>query len=166
MRPSATIGEACPSPTSTLQRRVSSAGQRSGISNPSTAPSLCGPRHCGQSPATLPDRERRTTIAGIATRHYTSTEGKKLIAPKLEKALGSIKTPEVRSGIIYALAYVGSKETTVPILRDLVKKAKEDYSKRFIRAAIAILEGKGGGFGKSTYWLFAEDRSDPARDDD
>ena len=115
----------------------------------------------------LKDKQKRVAKhAGIATRHFTSTEGKKLIAPKLEKALDSIKTPGVRGGIIYALAYVGNKETTVPLLRDLVKKAREDYSKRFIRAAVAILEGKGGGFGRSTYWLFEEDRSDPARDDD
>ncbi len=155
-----------------LLKRVKKEKDTQGRKNAYRALGVCGGGAADKKAAKallagLKDKQKRVAKhAAIATRHFTSTEGKKLVVPKLENALRSTKTPEVRGGIIYALAYVGNKETTVPILRDAAKKAREDYSKRFIRAAIAILEGKGGGFGRSTWWLFAEDRTDPARDDD
>ncbi|MEE8106524.1 MAG: HEAT repeat domain-containing protein [Planctomycetota bacterium] len=100
--------------------------------------------------------------AALSMRHHRGESGK-LVLTKLEKALGREKTPEIRGGLIYTLAHIGNRETTLPMMEKILEGLNIDYQKRFVRTAIKKLESKGGDFGRSAWFLFSEDREDPAR---
>jgi len=102
--------------------------------------------------------------AALSMRHHMGESGK-LVLRKLEKALDREKTPGIRGGLIYTLAHIGNRETTLPIMEKILEGLNIDYQKRFVRTAIKKLEGKGGDFGRSAWFLFSEDREDPARKD-
>jgi len=100
--------------------------------------------------------------AALGLRDYQGA-GADLVAKTLERLALEIKTPDVRGAIVYALAHLGKKETTLPVFRKLLEDANIDYQKDFYRGAIRVLEGNGD-FGEATRFLFFEDRSDPARE--
>jgi len=105
--------------------------------------------------------------AALALRGYAG-EGAEVVRKKLERAAKSTKDPEVRRAMVYALAYVGSAKTTVPVLEKLLDDEHEEWGQKFIAGAIARLKGtagtgEGDPFAESARWLFWEDRQDPAR---
>ncbi|MHC4547309.1 MAG: HEAT repeat domain-containing protein [Planctomycetota bacterium] len=100
--------------------------------------------------------------AALSLRHYKG-EAAKLVLKQLEQTALRVKDRTVRGGIIYTLAFIGNEKTTVPVLRKILDKLHEDYSKSFVRTAIRLVRGQGGDFGRAGWWIFAEDRDDPAR---
>jgi len=109
--------------------------------------------------------------AGLACAHFKGEEASKLVLKRLEKLALKIKDDTVRSGVVYALAHIGNVETTLPVfqkLKDRFTKNENNWRDRwratFMRAAIKMVKGEGGGFGGRTgRFLFEEDRNDPAR---
>lgn len=104
--------------------------------------------------------------AALGCVSFRGDEASKLVVSKLESYVVKIKTDGVRGAVIYALAYIGNQDTTLPLfekIRDDYKKSKNRWRLAFIRSAIQILKGEGGDFGRSTFWLFRDDREDPAR---
>jgi len=85
---------------------------------------------------------------------------------KLEQLAAKTKDRTVRAGIVYALAYVGNRETTEPVFRKILEDQHDEYGKAFLRDALKMLRKESGDFGRSAYFLFWEDRDDPARRDD
>src|SRR5687768_7833677 len=53
MRFPTSTGDECPTPTGIIQRLVSCSGHCAGSMNEAAVPSRCGPRHCGQSDASI-----------------------------------------------------------------------------------------------------------------
>jgi len=105
--------------------------------------------------------------AALALRAYEG-EGAASVRKKVEHAAASTKDPDVRRALVYALAYVGERKTTVAILQKILADEREEWVRAFVRGAIAKLEGpapEGGEdkFGDAAAWLFSEDRQDPAR---
>ena len=99
----------------------------------------------------------------MALRHYEGA-GAKLVVPQLEKQVVKLKDRSIRGAVVYTLAHIGNPDTTVPALEKVLEKQREDWGRRYVRTAIAMIKGTGGGFsGRSTWWLFAEHRDDPAR---
>ena len=98
----------------------------------------------------------------LALRSYEGP-GAKLVLKKLEQTALKMKDRTVRGAIVYALAFIGNTKTTLPVLQQLLERQKDEYGKSFMRRAIRILRGEGGDFGRSAWWLFREDRDDPAR---
>ncbi len=93
-------------------------------------------------------------------------EGAALVRKKLEQAALRTKDPEVRRGIVYALAFVGDAKTTVPVLEKLLEDEHEEWAQNFVRAAISRVGGakvEADAVSESARWLFWEDRQDPAR---
>jgi HEAT repeat protein len=103
--------------------------------------------------------------AALALRAYASEKAKALVGPKLEQAAQKTKDRNVRGGIVYTLAYVGKRETTEPIFKQLLEDAHDEYAKAFLREALKIVRGESGDFGRAAWFLFWEDREDPARSD-
>jgi HEAT repeat protein len=88
-----------------------------------------------------------------------------LVLKPLEQAALAEKSREVRGAMIFTLAFIGRKDTTIPVLRRILEESPDELARAFVRQAIGTLEGSGGGFGESARWLFREDRDDPARQD-
>ncbi len=103
--------------------------------------------------------------AALALIRYRSDEAKKLVVKKLEKAALKVKDRTVRGGIVYTLAHIGDEKTTIPVFKKILEKLHDDYAKNFMRIAIRRVRGESGDFGRSAYFLFWEDRADPARQD-
>jgi HEAT repeat protein len=104
--------------------------------------------------------------AAIALIAYSTDAAKELVVPKLEKLAAQAKDYQVRGGIVYTLAHIGNVATTLPVFEKIVQKVNDEWGKRFMYGAIAHLKGAGGDFGRSGYFLMAEDRDDPARSQD
>jgi len=98
----------------------------------------------------------------IALRAYEGP-GAAFVLKPLEQTVVRIKDPEIRGAIVYTLAYIGNSATTVPALQEVMAKLNDDMSRAFVQTAINICKGRGGDFGRAAWWLFAEDRNDPAR---
>lgn len=98
----------------------------------------------------------------LALRHYEGA-GAKFVVPKLEKAVLKLKDRTVRGAVVYTLAYIGNPRTTAPVLEKVLEKQRDDWGRRYVRTALSMVRGTGGDFGRSTWWLFAENREDPAR---
>lgn len=92
-----------------------------------------------------------------------------LVLKKLEGYALKLKDPVVRGAVVYALAYIGNEETTLPVLEKLrdeykgSKNRQDEWRLTFVRSAIRMLKGEGGDFGRSAWFLFRDDRDDPAR---
>ncbi len=104
--------------------------------------------------------------AAIAMRQFGTEAAKKLVVSKLEKMLKGKVDADSRGGIVYALAYIGNSKTTLPIFEKARDDTNTDYVKRFYKTAILILKKQESGFGRSAWYLFREDRDDPARKND
>ncbi len=98
----------------------------------------------------------------IAMRSYEGP-GAKFVLKPLEQAALKVKDPDMRGALVYTLAYIGNSETTVPVLQEVMAKLNDDLSRAFVQTAINICKGRGGDFGRAAWWIFAEDRNDPAR---
>ena len=100
--------------------------------------------------------------SAIAIKAYSATDkGRRLVKPKLESLVLREKDREVRGALVYALAYIGDAETTLPVLEKVLERATNDLAKGWVRDAIAVLKKRGDWrFGN---WLWREDRNDPAR---
>ena len=61
------------------------------------------------------------------------------------------------------LSFVGDKETTEPVFRKILEKVNNDTSKGYMRHAIRVLN-KRDSWGRWAYYLYSEDRDDPARE--
>lgn len=103
--------------------------------------------------------------AALALRWYSGEAASALVRGKLEQLAGKTKDRSVRGGIVYALAYIGKRETTEPIFKEILEDQHDEYGKNFMREALRLLRGEGD-FGRSAWFLFWEDRDDPARSDD
>jgi hypothetical protein len=104
-------------------------------------------------------------FAAMSLRSYSSEKAAPLVLPKLEQLALKTKDHVVRGGIVFTLAHIGTRETTEPILKRILEDTNDDRAKGFLREALRVLR-KEGDFGRSTYWLYWEDLSDPARKDD
>ena len=102
--------------------------------------------------------------AALGMRAFRSEEAKKLVVRPLEKALKRTKGRDVRGGLMYTLAYIGNKETTLPIFREILKETNDEWAKSFVLQAIGVVKGEGS-FGRAARFVFWEDRGDPARQD-
>lgn len=102
--------------------------------------------------------------AALGLRSYEGPAAELVLKP-LEQAALAEKSREVRGAMIFTLAFIGKKETTIPVLRRILEESPDELARAFVRQAIGTLEGSGGGFGESARWLFREDRDDPARQD-
>lgn len=102
--------------------------------------------------------------AALALRSYAGPAAELVLKP-LEQAAVREKSPELRGAIVYTLAFIGNKETTIPALQKVLETSTTEIARAFVRNAIATLrgDGGGGGFGESARWIFREDRDDPAR---
>lgn len=105
--------------------------------------------------------------AALALRGFAGA-GAALVRKKLEQAALRAKDPDVRRGIVYALAFVGDAKTTVPVLEKVLAEEHEEWAQKFVRGAIGRANGVAGGgegdpFADSASWLFWEDSQDPAR---
>lgn len=105
--------------------------------------------------------------AALALRAYAG-EGAAVVRKKLEQAALAAKDPDVRHGLVYALAYVGDQKTTIPALEKILAMEHDESGRGLVRGAIARIKGvsaEGGEdrFAESAKWLFSEDREDPAR---
>ena len=101
--------------------------------------------------------------AALALRHYASEEARALVVKGLEKIAAKSKDYQVRGGVVYTLAFIGNRETTLPIFEELLEDANDPWARGFLSNAIAQLKGEGADWGRSAWWLFSEDREDPAR---
>ncbi|MGQ0614413.1 MAG: HEAT repeat domain-containing protein [Planctomycetaceae bacterium] len=101
--------------------------------------------------------------AALALRSYGGPATELVLKP-LEKFVLQEKNPDLRAAITYTLAHIGNKETTLPVIQKLLGEANNDLAKAFYRSAIDVLKREGGDFGRSAWWLFREDRDDPARE--
>ncbi len=101
--------------------------------------------------------------AALALRSYGGPATELVLKP-LEKFVLQEKNPDLRGAITFTLAHIGNKETTLPVIQKLLGEANNDLAKSFYRSAIDVLKGEGGDFGRSAWWLFREDRDDPARE--
>jgi len=96
-------------------------------------------------------------------------EASELVVPKLESYLKRIRDATVRGAVVYALAYIGNEDTTLPLFEELrdeyedSKNREDRWRLAFMRSAISVLKGEGGDFGRSAWWLFRDERDDPAR---
>ncbi|MCK6460938.1 MAG: HEAT repeat domain-containing protein [Planctomycetes bacterium] len=104
--------------------------------------------------------------AALSLQKYTGEKAAPLVRTKLEQAALKTKDRVVRGGIVFTLAYVGDPKTTEPVLRKILEDQHDDNGKNFVRTAMRILRGEAGDFGRGAWWLFWEDRDDPARRDD
>ena len=104
--------------------------------------------------------------AALALKAYEGEKARPLVVTKLEQLAAKTKDRTVRAGIVYALAYVGNRETTEPVFRKILEDQHDEYGKAFLRDALKMLRKESGDFGRSAYFLFWEDRDDPARRDD
>jgi HEAT repeat protein len=104
--------------------------------------------------------------AALSLRAFSSDAASALVRPKLEQLAARTKDATVRSGIVYTLAFIGKVETTEPILKEILEDQHDEYRKNFLRQALRLLRGESGDFGRSAWFLFWEDRDDPARSDD
>jgi hypothetical protein len=105
--------------------------------------------------------------AALALRGFEGA-GAALVRTKLEQAALRAKDPDVRRGIVFALAFVGEAKTTVPVLEKVLAEEHEEWAQKFVRGAIgrvggAPAAGEGDPFADTARWLFWEDRQDPAR---
>jgi hypothetical protein len=103
--------------------------------------------------------------AALSLRAYSGEKARALVGPKLEKAAPKAKDRGVRGAIVYTLAYVGNKETAEPVLQKILEETHDDNAKTFVREALRILRGEGGEFSRAAWFLFWEDREDPARNE-
>ncbi len=111
------------------------------------------------------DADKQASVrkhSAIALRAYEGP-GAALVLKPLEQTVVKTKDPEIRGAIVYTLAYIGNSATTVPVLQEVMAKLNDDMSRAFLQTAINICKGRGGDFGRAAWWLFAEDRNDPAR---
>jgi hypothetical protein len=104
--------------------------------------------------------------AALALKAYSEEKAKPLVVTKLEQLAAKTKDRVVRGGIVYTLAFVGVRETTEPVLQKILEDQHDEWGKAFVREALRMLRKESGDFGRSAWWLFAEDRDDPARRDD
>jgi HEAT repeat protein len=100
--------------------------------------------------------------AAIALKEFRTDEGRALVKKKMEKSLDKENDREVRGGTIYSLTFVGDRETTLPKFEQLLEKSKDQMAKGFMRTAIRVLK-KRGEWGREIWFLYREDRNDPAR---
>jgi len=102
--------------------------------------------------------------AALALRPYgTTPEATALVLKKLEQEAGKSKDRWVRAGVVYTLAFIGNTDTTLPVFEKLLKEMNEDYGRNYMREAINVLKKQATDFGRAAWFLFAEDREDPAR---
>jgi len=101
--------------------------------------------------------------AALALKSYSTTESKKLVVKKLETLLKGIKEQDTRGALVYTLAHIGNRKTTLPLFEKLREDTNIDYVKSYYREAIRVLKKQSSEFGRSTWFLFREDRDDPAR---
>lgn len=104
--------------------------------------------------------------AAVSLKAYSGEKAAPLVVTKLEQLAGKTKDPAVRGGIVYTLAYIGVRETTEPVFKKILEDQHEEYGKGFMRDALKMLRKESGDFGRSAWFLFWEDREDPARRDD
>jgi len=105
--------------------------------------------------------------AAVALKSYGSEAGKKVVLKKMESMATREKNRQVRGALVYSLAFIGERKTTLPVFQKILEKVNDDYAKRWMRDAIKVLTKRASGFGgRSAWWLFSEDRDDPARQDD
>ncbi len=104
--------------------------------------------------------------AAVALRAYADEKASPLVVTKLEQLAKKTKDREVRGGIVYALAYVGNRETTEPIFKEILEDAHDEYAKAFLREALKMLRKESADFSRSMWWLLREDYDDPARSPD
>jgi hypothetical protein len=100
--------------------------------------------------------------AAAALKAYQGEKGSKLVKKPLERLALKEKDAWVRGALVYSLAYIGDEKTSLPVLQTLLEKTNSELSKGWIRQAIQVLR-KRGGF-RGTWWLWSEDRDDPARE--
>ena len=105
--------------------------------------------------------------AALALRGFAGA-GAALVRKKLEQAVLRTKDPEVRRGIVYALAFVGDAKTTVPVLEKALAEEHEEWAQNFVLSAIGRVKGVAAAgendpFAEAARWLFWEDSQDPAR---
>lgn len=103
--------------------------------------------------------------AAIACKDFANDKGKPLVRKRLESLALREKAREVRGGIVYALAFVGETKTTLPVFEKLLEDARDDLARGWLRNAIRVLKKRGTFDGRGTWWLFGDDRRDPARSD-
>jgi hypothetical protein len=104
--------------------------------------------------------------AALAMQAYSGERSAPLVRTKLEQAALKTKDRVVRGAIVFTLAYVGDPKTTEPVLQKILEDQHDDNGKNFVRTAMRILRKESGDFGRAAWWLFWEDRDDPARRDD
>jgi len=100
--------------------------------------------------------------AALALRHYEGAAAE-VVLKKLERLALKVKDSQVRGGVVYTLAHIGNTETTLPVFEELLEDMHDEWRKRFMRTAIARLKGETSDFGRAGWWLYREDRDDPAR---
>lgn len=104
--------------------------------------------------------------AALALRAYSDEKAAALVVTKLEQLALKTKDQAVRGAIVFTLAFIGKRETTEPVLQKILEDTNDDRAKSFLRMALRILRKESGDFGRDAWWLFWEDRDDPARSDD
>ena len=105
--------------------------------------------------------------AAIALRAYESEDGKKVVVKTMERMAQKEKNRQVRGALVWSLAFIGNEKTTMPVFDKILEKVNDDYAKRWMREARRVLKKTTANFGgRSGWWLFSEDRDDPARQDD
>jgi HEAT repeat protein len=100
--------------------------------------------------------------AAIALKEFRTDEGRQLVKKKMEKSLDKESDREVRGATIYSLTFVGDRETTLPLFQKMLEKSKDQMAKGFMRTAIKVLQ-KRGEWGREVWFLYRDDRNDPAR---
>jgi len=104
--------------------------------------------------------------AAYALHHFEGEKASRLVLRRLERAALRAHDYGVRGGIVYTLAIIGDEETTLPVLEKIREENENNrWTRRFMDAAIRRLAGEATGFGRTTRFLFREDRDDPARSD-
>jgi len=151
-----------------LLKRVKAEGDTAARRNAYRALGVCGGGAADKEAAKallkgMKDKQQEVgRHAALALRHFEGPAAE-LVRKPLEQAALAEKSRELRGAMVYALAKVGSKETTIPVLRKILADSPDEMARGFVRRAITVLEGTGGDFGEAAWWLFREDRDDPAR---
>jgi len=105
--------------------------------------------------------------AGLALAAFAG-DGAELVRKKLEHAARDAKERDLQFAMVYALAYVGTPKTTVPVLEKILADERDQWAQAFLKAAIAKVQAGDAGadddpFAQAAAFLFWEDRDDPAR---
>ena len=101
--------------------------------------------------------------ASLSLKSFRSEKAKKLVKKKLESKAGKEKDRYVRGAMVYALTYCGDPKTTEPVFKKILEKVNNEMSKGYMRHAIRVLN-KRDSWGRWAYYLYEEDRDDPARE--